>query len=241
MEVEELKKEVAKIEWWHYIDLGNGIITPGRGDNFKMLPALDLPDDLTGKTVLDVGAWDGFFSFEAEKRNAARVLATDSFSWYGEGWGTKAGFEFARKVLNSKVEDMDIDVLELSPEKVGTFDLVLCLGVLYHMRHPLLALEHVYSVTGDQLILETQVDMLGYRRPAMAFYPGSESHGDPTNWVGPNPKCVVAMLETVGFRKIKVFPKKRSFPEKIGKTAQIAIRHVLQREQKARYVFHAWR
>lgn len=241
MDVNELKNEVAKIEWWQRIDLGHGIVTPGRGNNFKTLPALELPDDLTGKTVLDVGAWDGFFSFEVEKRNAARVLATDSFSWYGEGWGTKAGFELARKVLDSKVEDMDIDVLELSPEKVGTFDLVLYLGVLYHMRYPLLSLERVYSVTGDQLILETQVDMLGYRRPAMAFYPGAESHGDPTNWVGPNPKCVVAMLEAVGFKEIKVFPKKRSFPEKIGKAGQIVIRHLMQREQKARYVFHARR
>ena len=74
--------------------------------------------------------------------------------------GTKAGFELARKALDSKVEDLSIDVLDLSPERIGKFDLVLILGVLYHMRHPLLALERVASVTKDQLVLETHVDFL---------------------------------------------------------------------------------
>ena len=74
--------------------------------------------------------------------------------------GTKAGFELARKALDSKVEDLSIDVLDLSPERIGEFDLVLILGVLYHMRHPLLALERVASVTKDQLVLETHVDFL---------------------------------------------------------------------------------
>jgi len=76
------------------------------------------------------------------------------------GMGTKAGFELARKALDSKVEDLSIDVLDLSPERIGEFDLVLILGVLYHMRHPLLALERVASVTKDQLVLETHVDFL---------------------------------------------------------------------------------
>jgi len=106
-----------------------------------------MPENLAGKTVLDVGAWDGFFSFESERRRAERVLATDSFCWSGEG-GTKAGFELARKVLNSKVEDVEMDVLDLSPENIGTFDIVLFLGVLYHMRRPLLALERPGEVVG---------------------------------------------------------------------------------------------
>src|SRR5207249_7566729 len=132
-------------------------------------------------------------------------LATDSFSWGQGGFATKAGFILARKVLNSKVEDMDIDVLDLSPERVGLFDVVLFLGVLYHMRHPLLALERVFSVTGKQLILETHVERLGATRPVMVFYPGSELNQDPTNWWGPNPAAVEAMLKTVGFRKVVKF------------------------------------
>src|SRR4029077_2193192 len=115
----------------------------------------------------DIGAWDGFFSFEAERRGARRVLATDSFVWNGQTWGSKQGFLLARKVFNSAVEDMHIDILEMSPEKVGTFDVVFFGGVLYHMRHPLLALEKLASVIrpGGVAIIETVCGCLWSRRP----------------------------------------------------------------------------
>ena len=203
-ELEALKREVAAIKWWHQIDLGNGIITPGDDPTPGRLEHLKIPTDLSDLTVLDVGAWDGFFSFEAERRGARRVLATDSFCWDGGGWGSKAGFELARRVLGSRVEDLTIDPLQLSPENVGIFDLVLFVGVLYHMRHPLLALERVASVTGKMLILQTQVDLVPIERPAMAFYEGTEFNNDPTNWCGPNPPAVVAMLRAVGFKNAEI-------------------------------------
>ena len=78
----------------------------------------------------------------------------------------KAGFQLARTALNSRVEDIDIDVMDLTPDRVGAFDVVLFLGVLYHVPNPLLTLERVASVTRDLLILETVVDMVGVRRPA---------------------------------------------------------------------------
>src|SRR3990172_3125756 len=135
-----LRAEVHKIAWWHTIDLGHGIVTPG-GDihTAARLQEFRFPANLSGLTVLDVGAWDGFFSFEAERRGATRVLATDYHAWGGDGWGTKAGFDLAHRALGSKVGSRQIDVLDLSPETVGVFDLVLFLGVLYHMKHPLLA------------------------------------------------------------------------------------------------------
>ena len=151
----ELRRAVAEIRWFHRLDLGDGLSTPGEDDTPEKLKALHLPQDLRGRTVLDVGAWDGFFSFEAERRGATRVLATDDFCWGGRGWGTKAGFDLAHRALGSRVESKQIGVLDLSPETVGVFDLVLFLGVLYHMRHPLLAFERVASVTARQLILET--------------------------------------------------------------------------------------
>jgi tRNA (mo5U34)-methyltransferase len=243
MDPEELQKEVAKIKWWHRIDLGNGIITPGLDDSPAKLKTLRLPEDLRGMTVLDVGAWDGFFSFETERRGASRVLATDSFCWGGGGWGTKAGFELARKVLNSKVEDREIDVLDLSPEKIGVFDLVLFLGVLYHMRHPLLALERVFRVSGKQLILETHVDMLLCKKPALAFYPEAELKNDPTNWFGPNATAVEAMLRCVGFRKIEMVTGK-SLLYRLGRAIKWKLQHRLpffQTIQRDRMVFHAWR
>jgi len=241
--LDALRQEVARIRWWHALDLGNGIVTPGISDNVATLKKLGLPPRLEGKTVLDIGAWDGYFSFEAERRGALRVLATDSFAWSGGSLGTKAGFELARRVLGSKVEDLQIDAMDLSPDRIGTFDLVLFLGVLYHMRHPLLALERVFSVTRDQLILETASDLVWIRRPAIAFYPETELDGDPTNWYGPNPPAIAAMLRAVGFRRVKEvsrFPRLRSLVG--GAIAYVrADKPTILSFQRCRMVFHAWK
>jgi len=75
------------------------------------------------------------------------------------------------------------------------------MGVLYHTRHPLLALERVASVTKEMAIIETATDMLDVDRPAMAFYPTTE-FGSPNAWCGPNPACVEVMLKTAGFKKV---------------------------------------
>jgi tRNA (mo5U34)-methyltransferase len=206
-DLESLKRDIDAIQWWHRIDLGHGLITPGPDPTPARLPEMQIPQDLTGLSVLDIGAWDGFFSFEAERRGAKRVLATDSFCWGQGGWGSKAGFDLARQILGSRVEDLVIDPLDLTPERIGTFDLVLCLGVLYHMRHPLLMLERVFSVTSHQLILQTQVDLSALDRPALAFYQGTELNNDPTNWCGPNPAAVVAMLKSVGFKDVRIISR----------------------------------
>jgi tRNA (mo5U34)-methyltransferase len=198
-----LNREVEAIRWYHTIDLGGGVVTKGVDDTPVRLARLELPASLAGMTVLDVGAWDGFFSFEAERRGATRVVAADFYSWHGGGWGSKAGFELARRTFGSKVEDVDIDVMDLSPERIGQFDVVFFLGVLYHLRHPLLALERIASVTRRLLILETVVDMAGFGRPAMAFYPGRELNNDPTNWWAPNVPALHAMLKSVGFADVR--------------------------------------
>jgi tRNA (mo5U34)-methyltransferase len=223
-----LAAEIAKVRWYHSIDLGNGLVTPGHDLTAARVPVLGIPESLAGKSVLDIGAWDGYFSFEAERRGASRVVAADYHCWGGwgghDGWGTKNGFDLARRILGSRVEDKRVDVLDLSPHTVGIFDLVLFIGVLYHMRHPLLALEKVLSVTGDHLILETHVDMLDCPRPAMAFYPGCELHQDGSNWCGPNPPMVEAMLRDVGFSRVKLH----------------AGPHAASPESQ-RVVYHAWR
>lgn len=206
----DLAARAEAIRWYHSIDLGGGIVTKGVDDSPVRLARLDLPQSLAGLTVLDIGAWDGFFSFEAERRGASRVVAADYFSWHGDGWGSKEGFELARAALGSKVEDIDIDVMDLSPERVGQFDVVLFLGVLYHLRHPLLALERIASVTRTLLILETVVDMVGIRRPAMAFYPGRELNNDPTNWWAPNVPALHGMLRSVGFADVRTITPERS-------------------------------
>ncbi|HEU4664702.1 MAG TPA: DUF1698 domain-containing protein [Dokdonella sp.] len=233
MHIEDLGRRVAAIRWFDTIDLGAGIVTPGLDDSAGKLSTLGLPQDLRGKSVLDLCAWNGFFSFAAEQRGAARVLAVDHFCWNGPGWGTKEGFDLAREALGSNVEDLEVDVLDVTPENAGRFDVVLFLGVLYHMRHPLLALERVAAVTSDMLILETHVDATCIDRPMMAFYPGSELNGDPTNWCGPNEACVIGMLRAVGFREGRVHWRnydaagaKRGSPEGV---------------YGHRAVFHAWK
>ena len=225
LSADEIREAISGITWYHQIPLGNGVVTPGSDSTIERLALIGLPDDLTGRTVLDIGAWDGAFSFEAERRRAARVVAVDSFCWNGEGWGTKDGFECARRLLGSRVEDREVEVLDLSPDTVGVFDLVLFLGVLYHLKHPVLALERVASVCREQLILWTQVDMLDCDRPAAAFYPGTELNNDPTNWWGPNPHAVIGMLTTAGFSRAEMTYLWRSdrFPA------------------QGNAIFHAWR
>jgi tRNA (mo5U34)-methyltransferase len=241
MDREQLRQEVARHQWFHTIDLGQGVVTPGRQQPARnTLPRLGLPEDLSGKTVLDIGAWDGYFSFEAERRGAKRVLATDSHAW----WGSKPPFELARRALGSRVEDYDIDVMDLAPEKIGTFDVVLFLGVLYHLRHPMLALEKVFSVTAGQLILETVVDLTWASYPAMRFYPDDELAGDSSNWFGPNPAAVVGMLKAVGFKRVQVVSARyRPLLYRVG-------RAILKRDkykpfwpaiQNDRIAVHAWR
>ena len=199
-----MEKRMKSISWFHRIEIAPGLWTPGMQTRTQeMLRNVRMPDDLSGKTVLDVGAWDGFFSFEAERRGAARVLATDSFCWEGEGWGTKAGFLFARDALRSKVEDLGIDCMDIAPDRVGTWDVVLFLGVLYHLKNPLEAIERMASVTRELLIVETVVDTrAGDERPMLTFYPGAELDGDPTSWFGPNVSAVTAMLRLVGFDRV---------------------------------------
>jgi tRNA (mo5U34)-methyltransferase len=197
-----LAEEVARIKWFHSMDLGHGVKTNGVIDVARSLRQYQLPADLTGKSFLDIGAWDGAFSFEAERRRAKRVLATDWFIWKGMGWGSKQGFETARRALGSQVEDLTIDVYDMAPEKIGKWDVVLFAGVLYHLKNPWLALERVASVTKDLLVLETSIDFRFRRRPSVAFYPGRELNDDPTNWCAPNLSALQAMLRACGFKTI---------------------------------------
>src|SRR5262245_22821122 len=108
----DLSEQVARYRWFHSIDLGNGVVTPGR----KSFPictaeahAIFGRVDLGGRTVLDVGAWNGFFSFEAKRRGAARVLATDSYCWTNPDIRGRDTFDIARAALGLDIEAKEID------------------------------------------------------------------------------------------------------------------------------------
>ena len=157
-----------------------------------------------GKSVLDLGAWDGAFSFEAERRGAARVVACDHFCWVGNGPGKKAAFELAKRSLRSKVEEKVSTIEELDVAGLGTFDVVLFMGILYHLKNPLLGLERAAALAHDFMVIETVFSMNLGSNPAMEFFPGTELANDQTNWWAPNIACVESMLRVAGFKDIEV-------------------------------------
>ncbi len=201
----EQLKEMNEIKWWHQIEL-DGVVTKGVDFSKEKLQAIQMPKDLKGKSVIDVGAWDGFFSFEAEKRGAT-VLAIDSVMWQEEHetfTTKKRGFDLAHKILKSKVRAIECEVMDLD---VGNkFDLVLCLGILYHMKDPFGMCRIMHDICADDgmLILETHCDALNELKPGMIFYPTNECNNDSANWWGPNIKCVEDMLKVAGFKEIKL-------------------------------------
>jgi tRNA (mo5U34)-methyltransferase len=196
---DEQREEYFASGWWHSIDLGNGRITPGAHkleelqQNFALF---NLPADLTGKRVLDIGCWDGFYSFEAERRGA-KVVSVDC--WRPEK------FFIAHAALNSRIQFHELSVYEVTPERLGTFDIVFFLGVLYHLRHPLLALERVCAVTREFALLESHVidNARDTTYPNMEFYEWDELGGQYDNWWGPNSECMLRMTRAAGFARVE--------------------------------------
>ncbi len=139
------------IHWHQRWEVFDGIHLPGRNDVQTILEYVGLPDDLTGKRVLDVGAWNGGFSFECERRGASEVVSLSL-----EDPNT-SGFSRLKTILGSKVSYVLGSVYNLDPDSLGQFDIVLFLGVLYHLRYPLLAADKLRSVTKGELLIETHV------------------------------------------------------------------------------------
>ncbi len=204
--------------WFHNLRLG-----PGRalstapyhplGDfpaNYWRYFQQTVPDDLSGWKVLDIGCNSGFYSFEMKRRGAARVLGID----HDERYLTQA--RFARDHLGLDVEFRRLEVYDVDRLEEGPFDLVLFLGVFYHLRHPLYALEQVAALVGRRLIFQTMergseavgpvcedypIDerdvFLDERFPRMYFVEQRYA-GDATNWWIPNRAATEAMLRSVG-------------------------------------------
>jgi tRNA (mo5U34)-methyltransferase len=210
----DLRSAIFKLPWHHQIDFGNGLVSPGNIplDMLRAQADIYFADGISGRSFLDIGCWDGFNSFEAHRRGASRVLATDHFAWSPEGWGQREAFELAHSVLAPTIEVMDVDLPEL-PLVVGMFDVVLFAGVFYHLRHPFLMLEKLAPVARSTFIVETHLDAFDQEPPAMVFYPGRELGNDPSNWWGPNPACVIAMLKDLGFKRV-VYRKHPTQPDR---------------------------
>jgi tRNA (mo5U34)-methyltransferase len=208
----EIKEKINSVaNWYHRIEIKPGIVTPGINDSPAMLRALQIPQDCSGLRVLDLGTRDGFFAFEFEKRGAAEVVALDYFP------KEKTGFAVAAELLGSKVTYVQANIYEVTPEKYGLFDVVLFLGLIYHLPDPLGALDIARAVCKDELYLETHiidnaflVPHKGFvplasisekllEIPLMQFFPKNSLNQDYTNYWGPNSKGMQAMLEESNF------------------------------------------
>lgn len=276
---EQLEEMVQSVPfWWHSIDLGNGVVTNGFRTTEQLtyaLNSLQLPK-LQGKSVLDIGAWDGFFSFEAERLGAKRVLALDHYIWsldlpeHRKHWREckeqgivpeqyhkmpywqpselpgKRGYDTAHHALNSKVETLVADFMEMDLNEIGTFDVVLYLGVLYHMENPLEALKRVAAVTGEVAIIETEAVVFpGYEHLAICeFFESNELNGDVSNWWAPNEKALVGMCQAAGFKRVEIvlgLPQKakaKGLPALISRF--LSLPHTPQIE-RYRAIVHAWK
>jgi len=206
--------------WYHKIQLGDEIATPGWA---PIAPAsYRIPEDLTGKRILDVGAWDGYWSFEAMRRGATEVVAIDDFSdnlghlgdHARQAWDT---FDFCRSVLgydHKRCRRIDMSVYDVTPELLGKFDVVFFFGTFYHLRHPLLALDRLSSVCTEKIFIESAIldDYSPYQgglnhgygqgQMLMEFYPDKEYGGNSTNWWVPTLNCLANMTLAAGFDSV---------------------------------------
>ena len=220
---QELAAQISELgEWFHNLNL-HGVATAPQhflGDfpNIKWRQiASAIPDDLTGATVLDVGCNAGFYSLEMKKRGAKRVLGIDVDDRY-----LKQAM-FAAKTLGVEIEFQKCSVYN-ADQIPGQFDYVFFMGVFYHLRYPLFALDKLIKKVGGQLVFQTMVrgsaetqpweddypfwntEIFEQRNfPAMYFIEKRYSH-DPTNWWVPNRAAVEAMLRSSGL-EIMVHPE----------------------------------
>ncbi len=183
---------------YHSLELNDGTVIPGIIPVPQLRARLDrypLPEDLRGKRVMDIGAASGWNSFECERRGA-EVVAIDCVE-YEELLAVK-------RLRGSKLEYAVVDIEEVTPERFGMFDYVLFFGVLYHLRHPLLGLEQVCSVTRDVAFIESYVidDAPDPARCFMEFYETDELGGQIDNWCGPTTQCLVSMARAAGFPRV---------------------------------------
>jgi tRNA (mo5U34)-methyltransferase len=195
------KDNYQGINWYHSFTFPDGSASHGHDHpTAKKLSAIFDPIDLKDKTVLDICAWDGFYSFEAERLGAKAVVANDHYCWGGPGWGTKRGFDLARELYHSKVLDYECELMSIDPNNVGQFDVVLFLGVLYHRIEAFRCLEICTNVCKDLLVIETLT--LNSEDCVIEYLPNDHVYGDATNAIAPTTRAVVECLLKCKFRMV---------------------------------------
>jgi len=214
---DQIRRRVAELgQWFHNLDLGGVKTAPDHflGDYPEVKWqrfASSIPDDLTGKSVLDVGCNAGFYSIQMKRRGADRVVGIDMDEKYLDQ------ARFAAKVSGAEIEFRNLSVYRVA-ELHEKFDLVLFMGVLYHLRHPLLALDLLHEhVVADLLVAQSmlrgssesievppdfpfwQSELFEDEQFPRMYFIEKRYANDPTNWWIPNRACFEAMLRSAGF------------------------------------------
>lgn len=225
MSARDRRERVERQDWYHTIDLGDGLVTPGWFDTRPTVAKVPLPASLAGKRCLDVGTWDGFWAFELEKRGADSVTAIDVRDQDRWDWppvmrmqprnsgkeileafkDEDRGFEIARELLGSKVERRDVSMYELDPDEHGMFDFIFLGSLLLHLRDPVAALAAMRSVCGGEAVIAETIDLwpsLTRPRTPTARIEGIERPW----WWQPNRACLHTMIESAGFEILEKGP-----------------------------------
>jgi tRNA (mo5U34)-methyltransferase len=215
-EAREILDRIAGIEWYHTIDLPHGVTTPGFVDHRNQLHLYGLPDDMHGMRVLEVACFDGFWSFEFERRGA-EVVAIDLGStaqtdiprnwldvFYNGGFDKPKGegFRIASEILGSKVRREELSVHDLSPADFGMFDMVFLSDLLLHLRDPLRAMENVWSVTKQFAIFADvyNPELEAFKNKALTEFC---MVGETDVWWRPSSTTLFLMLHVARFSKVE--------------------------------------
>jgi tRNA (mo5U34)-methyltransferase len=227
MSRDELAALVPSVGWYHTIDFGDGLVSPGNVDHRPHLNAYGFPENMSGMTVLDVGRASGFFSFEFERRGAA-VLSVELKSPTDKDWvggevvrgmrlerrgdkdvihaahGGRADFAIAARLLGSKVASLYCSVYELSPQVCGkTFDLVFAGSVLNHLANPMAALFAMRSVTRGTLVVANPYEPERRQGNPVARFVGRNAAALTTWWI-PTIAAMTEMLHAAGFARVRL-------------------------------------
>ncbi len=222
MNKEEIRSRVSQIQWFHNYEVVPGVMTNGVSPMLERGDYFEIPQDLSGKRVLDIGCADGYFTFLAESRGA-EVVSIDAWP--------RQGFFLAHEIRGSRAEFHQLNVYDLQPDTLGMFDIVFFFGVYYHLKNPILALERIASVTREYAIVESHI--MGQTQPAKRskfaifrqifqgkrkdncsvdfddeglsrFYEHDELGNDPTNWWTPNVPCLLQTVRAAGFPRVEL-------------------------------------
>ena len=224
MDPETLRARIKEIGYWyHRVELPGGVVTPGVQPLHP--PTYRVPKDLTGLRVLDVGAWDGYWTFEALKRGAREAVAIDDFSDYlgrlkPEQRHAWKSFDLCRDALGyaeDRCKRIEISVYDITEAQLGRFDVVFFFGTLYHLRHPLLGLDKASAVCDRDIYVESAIceDYSPYRgghgkgypgkQMICEFYPSDEYSGNATNWWAPTLSCLGGLVQAAGFKNVETW------------------------------------